>query len=120
MARVSLRILFAIWIAVAMAVAPFAMPMGEASAAPAGHHAAMASDAGDVGDAGHCDEQQAPGHSDQDKDKPCCVAGCMAAATLPAMGGEALALPGMSERPGLDMFRRGYLGEIATPPPRLS
>lgn len=114
----SLRLLFSIMVAVALAFAPFAMPMGEASAAPAaGHHEGM-------GKAGHCDEQTAPaksdGKSDSHKEKPCCTAGCMAVAMLPLMGEAALALPNATDRPGLDLFYRGFLGEIATPPPRLA
>jgi hypothetical protein len=117
-AYVSVRFIFSIMIAMALAFGPFAMPMGEASAAPmGGHHEGMAK-------AGHCDDQQAPaksdGHSDKHKEKPCCTAGCMAAAMLPAMGEPVAALPNSTERPGLDRFYRGFLGEIATPPPRLS
>ena len=98
-------------IATAVAFAPFAMPMGEAIAAPASHHESMVK-------ASHCDEMPAPAKSDKKKEKPCCVAGCMAAAMLPAMAEEAVVLPVVSERPALDRFYRGYLGEIATPPPR--
>lgn len=98
-------------IAMALAFAPFAMPMGEASAAPAGHHEAIAK-------ASHCDEMPAPANSDKHKEKPCCAAGCMAAAMLPATCDAAAVVPIAAERPGLDRFYRGYLGEIATPPPR--
>jgi len=108
---VSVRLLLFILVATALAFAPFAMPMGEAIAAPAGHHESMAK-------ASHCDDMPAPAKSDKHKEKPCCVAGCMAAAMLPAMGDEAVVLPVAAERPGLDRFYRGYLGEIATPPPR--
>jgi len=108
---VSVRLLLFILVATALAFAPFAMPMGEAIAAPAGHHESMAK-------ASHCDDMPAPAKSDKHKEKPCCVAGCMAAAMLPAMGDEAVVLPVATERPGLDRFYRGYLGEIATPPPR--
>jgi len=101
-------------VAMALAFAPFAMPMGEASAAPsAAHHEAIST-------SGHCDEMPAPAKSDSHKEKPCCTAGCMAAAMLPAMGDGGAALPQAIERPGLDLFYRGYLGEIATPPPRIA
>ena len=110
----SVRLLLSMMIAVALAFAPFAMPMGEASAAPAaGHHEGMAK-------AGHCDDMPAPAKSDSHKEKPCCTAGCMAAAMLPAMVEGVVALPHATERPGLDLFYRGFLGEIATPPPRLA
>jgi len=110
---VSVRLLFSMMIAVALAFAPFAMPMGEASAAASGHHASMAK-------AGHCDDKPSPAKPDGHKEKPCCSAGCMAAAMLPAMGEGVVALPHATERPGLDLFYRGFLGEIATPPPRLA
>lgn len=117
MAGMSVRILLACLIAMAMAFAPFAMPMGEArAAATTGHHSEMMQ-------AEHCDGQDAPaqpGQHESQKEKPCCVAGCMAAAMLPAIGDEAVEPAVSVERPGLDRFYRGYLGEIATPPPRIS
>ncbi len=110
----SLRLLFSMMVALALAFAPFAMPMGEASAAAAtGHHEGMAK-------AGHCDDTPAPANSDGHKEKPCCSSGCMAAAMLPAAGEFVAASPHSTERRGLDRFRRGFLGEIATPPPRLA
>jgi hypothetical protein len=111
--HVSGRAFLSMLVAMAIAFAPFAIPMGEASVAAAGHHSDMVK-------AGHCDDQPAPAKPDNHKDKPCCAAGCMAAAMLPAMGEAMLQLPHANARPGLDLFYRGYLGEIATPPPRLS
>ena len=110
---VSVRYFLSMLVAAALAFAPFAMPMGEASAAATSHHSSM-------GKAGHCDDQPAPAKHDKHQDKPSCAAGCMAAAMLPAIGEAVLQLPHATERPGLDRFYRGYLGEIATPPPRLS
>jgi len=109
--RVSVRLLLFMLVATALAFAPFAMPMGEAIAAPAGHHEGMAK-------ASHCDDMPAPAKSDSHKEKPCCAAGCMAAAMLPAMAEGGVAQPHVAERPGLDRFYLGHLGEIATPPPR--
>ena len=58
----SVRLLLSMMIAVALGFAPFAMPMGEASAAPAaGHHEGMAK-------AGHCDDMPAPAKSDSHKE----------------------------------------------------
>ena len=111
--RVSVRFLFALLIAVGLAMAPFAMPMGEANAASTGHHAGM-------NKAGHCDDQPAPAKQDKHQDKPCCAAGCMAAAMLPDLAQAVLELPRATERPALERFYRGFLGEIATPPPRIS
>ena len=109
-AAVRIRFLFAMLIAMALAMTPLAMPMGEAMAAP-GHHA--------TAKAVHCPDAPKPGHHTQ-ADKSCCVAGCMALAMLPAPAGEPAMAAGSRERPQPDRFRRGYLGEIATPPPRLS
>jgi hypothetical protein len=109
---VNLRFLFAMLVALAMALAPVSMPLGEASAADTSHQdMAMAEE-------GHCSEQQ-PAEDQADKGKPCCAAGCMAAATLPSVADEAIVLPGETGRPGLDRFRGGIPEEIATPPPRL-
>jgi hypothetical protein len=111
---VSVRSLLACFVALAMAFAPFAMPMGEARAsASTGHHSEMMQ-------AGHCDGQQAPDQHKSQKEKPCCAAGCMAAAMLSASGGETIELLGSVDRPGLDRFRLGVPAEIATPPPRIS
>ena len=107
----SVRLLLFLLVATALAFTPFAMPMGEVIAAPSGQHESMSK-------ASHCDDMPAPAKSEKHKEKPCCAAGCMAAATLPAMAESAVVLPDVIERPGLDRFYRGYLGEIATPPPR--
>jgi hypothetical protein len=101
--------------ALALALGPLAMPSGQAmAAAPAAHHAAMAS-------AGHCDEQGQPDRRDHPAKaaKTCCV-GCIAVANLPAPPAEPAAMPRLRERPAPDRFRLGYLGEIATPPPRVA
>ena len=110
----SLRFLLSCFVALAMAVGPFAMPMDEARAAvSSGHHSQMMQ-------AEHCDGQQAPDQHKSQKEKPCCAAGCMSAATLPAMTGEAVMSSLSLERPALDRFRLGVPEEIATPPPRAS
>jgi len=112
---VSLRFLFAMLVAVAMSFAPVTMPLGEASAVTTGHHAMK------MADDGHCADQPAKGHADgTDKAKPCCAAGCMAAATLASVSDEAVVLPSAAERPALDQSLGGIAAEIATPPPRIS
>src|SRR5687768_14200004 len=110
-----MRFILACFLVLAMAFAPFAMPVGEAHAAvSSGHHSEMTQ-------AEHCDGQQAPDQQKKSETgKPCCIAGCMAAATLPALGDEAVELAVSVERPGLDRFRLGVPAEIATPPPRAS
>jgi len=111
-----LRLLCLTLIALAMALAPLAMPVGEVMAAQngtmAGHHQAM-------GNAGHCPEAPKPSHHQQ-AEKSCCVAGCMALAALPVPVDEPALHTATRERPAPDHFRRGYLSEIATPPPRLA
>lgn len=106
------RTLLLMLIAVAMAMTPLAMPGGATMAAQPDHHGAIA-------ETGHCPDQ--PKQSQPIKaDKDCCVAGCMAVAALPAPAEEPAMTGGSSERPSPDRFRRGYLGEIATPPPRFA
>ena len=107
------RRLFLMLVGLAMALAPLGMaPMAAMAAAPASHHGAMAS-------AGHCDEQGQPQKQERHHraDQGCCMAGCMAA-SLPAPGAEPLLPAASRQRPAPDRFRLGYLGEIATPPPR--
>lgn len=110
------RILLAMILALAIALGPLAMP-GEAAmaAAPVPHHGEMAAQ-------GHCDQQPQPDPQDrQDKAEPmCCAAGCMAAAQLPAPALQSGPVSASRERPSPDRFRLGYLGEIATPPPRIA
>ncbi len=105
-----LRLILLTFIAFAMALAPLAMPVGEAMATPASHHQMKS---------GHCPEAPKPSHHNQ-ADGSCCVAGCMALAALPVPTDEPALHGATVERPGADQFRRGYLGEIATPPPRLA
>ena len=106
------RRLFALlMLAVAMALAPLGMPaMAEASPPASAHHGAMAGE-------GHCQDQPQPASDRGKADKNCCVAMCVAV-VVPA-GADALPeFHGPSERPAPDRFRLGYLGEIATPPPK--
>jgi hypothetical protein len=112
----SLRRVFAMLIAVAMIFAPLAMPGGAAMAAPGpSHHDAM----GDQTD--HCgakaDHQQ---NRDTSIDKSCCAAMCIGIAVAPVSSEQALSYARIAPLPSADPFRRGYLGEIATPPPRLA
>lgn len=101
-------------VALALALGPIAMPaMAEAAtAAPAAHHGGQAG-------ADHCDEQgQADRQDRQDKAaKDCCVAMCVAV-VVPAGAAELPDYHPARERPVSDLYRLGYLGEIATPPPR--
>lgn len=99
-------------VVLALMLGPLALPAGQAVAAPpTSHH-------GDVTAIDHCDEEQQQEHRRNKADEGCCVAGCMAVAALHAPPAEPTAMPASRERPAPDRFRLGYLGEIATPPPR--
>jgi hypothetical protein len=50
-------------------------------------------------------------------DKSCCAAMCIAV-VVPAGEPGLTQYHGLRERPASDQHRRGFLGEIATPPPR--
>lgn len=107
------RFLLAMLLAMAMSLAPAAVAAHSAMAAEPAHHAAMASDA-------HCPDQPEQDPSGQEQVKPCCAAGCMASATLPARAAEPLALARPVPEAVAQQFHRGHIGEIATPPPRFS
>ena len=109
-----IRILLGMLLAVAMSFAPLAMAGEQAMAAAPSHHAEM--DAG----AAHCPEQSGQDQPDNPDAKPCCAAGCTAAAALPELMAQPPALPKPQLRPAAEQFHRSTLSEIATPPPRFS
>ncbi len=100
-------------VGLALALGPLAMPVMAKAEAPAAHHGMTMAE-------GHCDEQKPPQKTEHHgkADKSCCAASCMAVANLPAPVVAPIAPNGSLERPAPDRFRRGYLAEIATPPPR--
>ena len=112
---VSVRFLLGLLIAMAMAFAPIAMPLGEAAAAQPSPHGDMAG----MTKGDHCPDQPQP-QQHHKAEKSCCVAGCFALATLsePETAGDGLV--SSLERPAPEYFRRSILNEIATPPPRHS
>ena len=114
-ARMSLRPLYVMLLALAMLLAPLALQSGAAMAmAPAGHHSQMMN-------GGHCGEQPAKSHDGKAMDKSCCAAMCAAAAAIvPAIHNGPHALASTVKRPGLDLFRHSFLAELPTPPPRLA
>jgi hypothetical protein len=107
-----IRLLFAMLLVVAMSFAPLAMAGEQAMAAAPAHHAEMDASAA------HCPDQSGQDQPDQPDGKPCCAAGCTAAAMLAAKMAEPLVLPRPQLRPSAEQFHRGTLSEIATPPPR--
>lgn len=105
------RRFFAMLYALAIIFAPLAMPGGEAMATPvASHH-------GEVAMADHCGGKA--DHPGKAVDHGCCAAMCLGIATASASADEPPAFTRMAMRPSPDRFHRGFLGEIATPPPRL-
>jgi hypothetical protein len=111
--RVSFRRFLAMLFAVAMIFAPLGMPAGQAMAAPmAVHHDKMAMP-------DHCGASPDQHKSGKAIDHGCCAAMCLGITMSPALPDEQLAYARIALRPAADQFRRGFLAEIATPPPRL-
>lgn len=130
----SFRRFFALLLALAMIAAPLGMPamaqMTVAEPATQSRHGEMAgrgegsqgsghAQHGGKAAGGHCDEQQTPDHQGKAADKSCCVAMCVAV-VVPAAAAELPAHHAVRERPASDLDPRGFLGEVATPPPRLA
>ena len=112
-AGVTIRRLFALLVAMAISLAPVGMPaMAVAQDVPASQHH------GDMAGPMHCDEQQPDGQQPEG-DQNCCAAMCFGV-VVPQGGAPLAAYHGPTDRPARDRFRLGYLGEIATPPPRFS
>jgi hypothetical protein len=106
------RRLLAILFVVAMTFAPIGqIGMAEAQTAST-HHGAMAS-------LGHCDQQPRPDQRHKVADKGCCAAMCIAV-VAPDRTPDFVRYHPSRERPASESNRRGFLGEIATPPPRLA
>jgi hypothetical protein len=108
----ALRYLVGLLIGLAMAVAPLGMPAMAAAPTPAGHHEKMTGQ-------GHCDQQPKPDQHHRTADKGCCAAMCIGV-VVPESAAELALYQAERERPTSDQSRRGYLGEIATPPPKLA
>jgi len=108
---VTIRTLFALFAALAVLIAPLSSPAYAAVAAGHDHHAQMAAD-------GHCKIKPNSDSKDKAPAKDCCVATCASLAVAPS-GTERELEP--RPEPAIFTFathRLGYLGEIATPPPR--
>ena len=104
------RRFFALLLAMAMTFAPLGMPAMAEAQLPAADHAATAGQ-------GHCDEAPKPQEQHKGADKSCCAAMCVAV-VVPHGANDVPDYHGPSERPSPDRFRLGFLGEIATPPPK--
>ena len=100
--------------AVAMMVALLAMPAGEVMAAPmASHQSQMAA-------IDHCGAKSGTDKPHKAMENGCCAAMSLGMAVAPASSNEPLTYAQVTVPPSADPYRRGFLGEIATPPPRLS
>ena len=93
----------------ALMLAPLGMPAMAEAVPPSSHHAAMKS-------GGDCEQQQ-PNQHHKAADKDCCVAMCIAV-VVPSSIADLPYYQASRKRPASDVQRRGFLGEIATPPPR--
>ena len=106
------RRFFALLLALAMTLAPLGVPAMAKVATQATHHGEMASQ-------GHCDQRPQPDQHHKAADKSCCVAMCVAV-VAPSGSCELPHYHAARERPASDLDLRGFLGEIATPPPKQS
>lgn len=111
---VSIRKLFGAFVALAVLFAPASAYAAERAMAVPGHDMQMM-------EAGHCKAPPSQsGDHDKAADKSCCISMCMAVAiapTAPVLEKVARPAPPVFALPA---FRLGYLGEIATPPPRFA
>ena len=110
----SIRKLFAVFVALAVLFAPAFTGAGAALAAAPDQHAQMT-------EAGHC--QTPPSQSgDHDKApaKSCCISMCMGIAITPPAPGTHSELKPAPAVFAVATIHLSYLGEIATPPPRRS
>lgn len=112
---VSISKLFAVLAAVALLFAPALT--GTASATPAQHEMAMAGASMQMMEGGPCRSMPSADHG-KGMAKNCCMAMCMAVAVAPSAPDE---LPTVTQAEAtftIPKSHKGYLGEIATPPPR--
>lgn len=109
----SIRKLFALLIAVAVMLAPAFTAGGAAMAANPEHAMQMSKN-------GHCHSQPSSDH-EKSAPKSCCAATCIAVGIEPAVPVASLPLKPIVLNASLVPSRHvAFLGEIATPPPRLS
>lgn len=96
-----------------MLFAPAVTSDGAVFAAVPDHHAQMM-------EAGHCKSLPSPDEDNKAPAKSCCIAMCMAVAIAPSAPMPEPSIEHSSPSPALASVYLGYLGEIATPPPRLA
>lgn len=108
----ALHKLFAILLAVAVLFAPSVAHASMMAGAATPHQTQMM-------EMGHCDSMPGKSH-DKAPVKSCCIAMCMAVAISPAMPAGVATLQQTPAYFAVPTSWHGHLGEIATPPPRLS
>ena len=112
MGMVSLRPFFAILIAAAMMLSPFAMRSGMAmAAAPADHHTQTAADK-------HCGSQSGDRNSGKVVDKGCCAAMCANIVLPAAAPAEPIGYARGIDQPMIASIGASFLTKLPTPPPR--
>lgn len=108
------RAFLAIFVALAVLLAPAFTLAGEASAATGDHHSQM------IGE-GHCDQSEPRSADDETSPaKPCCVSMCMGVAVPPAGPARSSAIALAPQPVAVPAHHLSHLAEIATPPPRLA
>lgn len=108
---VSFQKLFAILVALAVLFAPAVASAGE-TLAPGADHAQM------MDRTGHCQMPASGADHDKAAGKSCCIWMCMAVAIEPAAPHHDEPLERAPAVFAIPSLHPGYLGEIATPPPR--
>ena len=99
----------------AMLFAPLAMESGAAMAMSPGDHYAQMSQSG------HCDKDDQSADGDSNKaGMACCVATCAAVSVVPTASIDPAEFTDAEPSVPDDQFRRSFLAELPTPPPRLS
>ena len=112
MGMVRLRPFFAILIAAAMILSPFAMRSGMAmAAAPADHHAQLTVDK-------HCGSQSGDRMPGKANDKGCCAAMCANIMVPAAAPVEPIGYARGIDQPMIATIGASFLAKLPTPPPR--
>lgn len=111
---VSLRAIFATFVALAMMLAPAMTHAGAAFAAMPDQDMQMM-------EAGHCQSLPSQsGQNDKDAGKSCCISICIGLAASPPTPVLVETTPSRLITFFVPKLHRPYLGEIATPPPRIA
>jgi hypothetical protein len=108
---VSIRKIFAILVALAVLATPSVTYAAMPVAAP--HHHDM-----QIMEMGHCQTPPSNSGDHGQADKNCCISMCMALAVAPAAPGDAAEWKHAITYFTVPQSWHGYIGEIATPPPR--